>query len=224
MAKFLTTLFLVFTEHLPPTASEICTVPLFLESFFVSLDKSALFHHRCLMSKFTEMFMLACRKIFSAFYPALHESFSNSHGFALLQEFNIFYPHLLLYDRKHFCSILTDLSNLLFLFHKIKKQQMWRMFLPNSFQKSRSSLSQMFFRSSCPEMFCKKAILRDFPKFTRKHLCQSLLITKVAVASQGRQLYLKSDPVCWFFPWILQNWKNTFSYGTPLVAASSSSK
>ena len=141
---------------------------LFLESFFVSLDKSALLHHRCLMSKFTEMLMLVCRKIFSAFYPTLHESFSNSYGFTLLQEF-IFYPHLVLYDRKHFCSILTDLSNLLFLFHKIK-QWMWRMFLPNSFQKCRSSRSQMFFRSSRPEMFCKKAVLINFPKITRKHL------------------------------------------------------
>ena len=63
------------------------------------------------------------------------------------------------------------------------------MFLPNSFQKCRSSRSQMFFRSSRPEMFCKKAVLRDFPKFTGKHLCQSLFITKVGV--QGRQFYLK---------------------------------
>ena len=99
-------------------------------------------------------------------------------------------------------SWLTDLSNLLFLFHKIK-QWMWRMFLPNSFQKCRSSRSQMFFRSSRPEMFCKKAVLRDFPKFTRKHLCQSLFITKVA--GQGRQLYLKRDPVSWCFLWVLWN-------------------
>ena len=49
----------------------------------------------------------------------------------------------------------------------------------------------MFSRSSCPEMFCKKAVLRDFPKFTKKHMCQSLFITKVA--GQGRQLYLKRD-------------------------------
>ena len=135
--------------------------------------------------------MLVCRKIFSAFYPTLHESFSNSYGFALLQEFNPFYPHLVLYDRKHFCSILTDLSNLLFLIYKIK-QRMLRMFLPNSFEKYRSSCSQMFFRSSCPEMLCKKAVLRDFPKFTGKHLCQSLFITKVA--GQGQQLNLKRDP------------------------------
>ena len=91
---------------------------LFLESVFVSLDKSVLLHRRCLMSKFSEMLILVCRKIFSAFYPILHETFSNSYGFPLMQEFNPFYPHLVLYDRKHFCSILTDLSNLLYLFHQ----------------------------------------------------------------------------------------------------------
>ena len=80
-------------------------------------------HRRCLiMLKFTEMLILVSKKILSAFYPILHESFSNSYGLALFQEFNPFYPHLVLYDRKHFCSILTDLSNLLFLFHKIKQR------------------------------------------------------------------------------------------------------
>ena len=59
-----------------------------------------------------------CRKIFSAFYPILNETISNSYGFPLVQEFNPFYPHLVLYDEKHFCSILTDLSNLSFLFHQ----------------------------------------------------------------------------------------------------------
>ena len=154
------------------------------------------------MSKFTEMFMLVCRKTFFAFYWTLHESFSNSYGFGLCKNLvfsiltkcfmigNIFVQSCLIWA-KH-----------LFLFHKIK-QWMWRMFLPNSFQKCRSSRSQMFFRSSRPEMFCKKAVLRDFPKFTRKHLCQSLFITKVA--GQGRQLYLKRDPVSWCFLWILRN-------------------
>ena len=28
-------------------------------------------------------------------------------------------------------------------------------------------------RSCCPEVFCKKGILRNFAKFTGKHLCQS---------------------------------------------------
>ena len=77
-----------------------------------------LLHRRCLILKFFEMLILVCRKIFSAFYPILHEIFFNSYGFPFIQEFNPFYPHLVLYDRKHFCSILTDLSNLLFLFHQ----------------------------------------------------------------------------------------------------------
>ena len=35
-------------------------------------------------------------------------------------------------------------------------------------------------RSSHPEVFCKRVVLRNFAKFTRKHLCQSLFINKVA--------------------------------------------
>ena len=69
------------------------------------------------------------------------------------------------------------------------------MFLP--------SHSQMFFRSNRPELFCKKAILRDFLKFTRKQLFQSFFIIKVA--GQGWQLYLKRDPVSWCFLWVLRN-------------------
>ena len=34
---------------------------------------------------------------------------------------------------------------------------------------------EMQFRSSHPEMFCKKGVLNNFSKFTGKHLCQSLL-------------------------------------------------
>ena len=30
------------------------------------------------------------------------------------------------------------------------------------------------FRSSRPEMFCKKGVFKTFTKFTGKHLCQSL--------------------------------------------------
>ena len=44
-------------------------------------------------------------------------------------------------------------------------------------------------RSSRPEMFCKRGVLRNFAKFTGKHLYQSLFFSKVA----GLQLYLKRD-------------------------------
>ena len=38
----------------------------------------------------------------------------------------------------------------------------------------------LLLRSSWPEMFCKKGVLRNFTKFTGKHLCQSSFLNKVA--------------------------------------------
>ena len=35
------------------------------------------------------------------------------------------------------------------------------------------------YRSSRPEVFCKNGVLRNFVKFTGKHLCQSLFFKKV---------------------------------------------
>ena len=39
---------------------------------------------------------------------------------------------------------------------------------------------QIMNRSSRPEVFCKKGVLRNFAKFTGKHLRQSLFFNKVA--------------------------------------------
>ena len=41
------------------------------------------------------------------------------------------------------------------------------------------------FRSSRPELFCKKGVLIYFPKFTGKHLYQSLFLNKVADLRPG---------------------------------------
>ena len=35
-------------------------------------------------------------------------------------------------------------------------------------------------RSCRPEVFCEKGVLRNFSKFTGKHLCQGLFFNKVA--------------------------------------------
>ena len=43
---------------------------LFLESVFVTLDKSILLHNRYPMSKYSEILILVCRKTFSAFFNA----------------------------------------------------------------------------------------------------------------------------------------------------------
>ena len=47
-------------------------------------------------------------------------------------------------------------------------------------KRSKESPSHDLIRSSCPEVFFKKGVLRNFTKFTDKHLCQSLFFNKVA--------------------------------------------
>ena len=53
-------------------------------------------------------------------------------------------------------------------------------------------------RSSQPEVFCKKGALKNFSKFTEKHLCQGLFFNKVA--GLGLQLYLKKETLAQCFP------------------------
>ena len=43
-----------------------------------------------------------------------------------------------------------------------------------------AELVKMSCKRSRSEVFCKKGVLRDFTKFTGKHLCQSLFFGKVA--------------------------------------------
>ena len=40
-------------------------------------------------------------------------------------------------------------------------------------------------RSIRPDMFCKKGVLKNFAKFTGKHLCQSLFFNEVAGGASG---------------------------------------
>ena len=54
-----------------------------------------------------------------------------------------------------------------------------------------------------PELFCKKGVLRNFAKFTGKHLCQKLFFNKVVFSCEFCEIS-----------------KNTFLYRTPPVAAS----
>ena len=75
------------------------------------------------------------------------------------------------------------------------------------------------FRSSHPEVFGKKGVLRNFTKFTGKHLCQNLFFNKVAGLSPAtlfkKRLWHRCFPVefCGIS-------KNTFLHRTPLNAAS----
>ena len=54
----------------------------------------------------------------------------------------------------------------------------------------------VIFRSSRPDVFCKKGVLRNFVKFIGKHLCQSLYFDKVAGLTLLKQrLWHKYFPV-----------------------------
>ena len=73
-----------FTQHLGMAASETHRVSFLRSIFFVSLDKSVLLSCTCLMLTVSEISLLVCKKIFSAIYLVLHETFSNSCGFPLM--------------------------------------------------------------------------------------------------------------------------------------------
>ena len=62
------------------------------------------------------------------------------------------------------------------------------------------------FRNSSPEVFRKKGVLRNFEKFTGKHLCPSLFFKKDALAQVFSCEFCEIS-------------KNTFSYRTPPVVA-----
>ena len=58
------------------------------------------------------------------------------------------------------------------------------------------------FRSSRPEVFCKKGALRSFAKFKVKHLWQSLFLIKLQARDSGTRVFL----------WILWISKNTVEH------------
>ena len=68
-------------------------------------------------------------------------------------------------------------------------------------------------RRSRPEVFCKKGVLRNFTKFTGKHLCQSLSLRPATLWK--RRLWHRCFPAKF-----CEISKNTFFYRTLLVAAS----
>ena len=63
------------------------------------------------------------------------------------------------------------------------------------------------YRSSRPEVFYKKDVLRNFAKFTEKHLCQSLFFNKETLAQVFSCVFCEIS-------------KNIFSHRTPVGAAS----
>ena len=79
------------------------------------------------------------------------------------------------------------------------------------------------YRSSRPEVICKKGVLRNFAKHKGKHLHQSLFSNKAA--DLGPATLLKKKTVAQVFSCeYCEISKKTFSYRTPPVAAPEYSK
>ena len=54
----------------------------------------------------------------------------------------------------------------------------------------------LFFRSSRPEVFRKKSVLRNFAKFTGKNLCQGVFFNKVVSVRAATLLKKRLWPRC----------------------------
>ena len=58
---------------------------------------------------------------------------------------------------------------------------------------SRNGGRKIMNRSSRPKVFCKKVALRNFTKFTGKHLCYSIFFNKVAGLSPEACNFIKKE-------------------------------
>ena len=98
-----------------------------------------------------------------------------------------------------FLSVVFFIENVVFFRNKIRKN-------------TKSS------RSRRPEVFCKKDALRNFPKFTGKHLCLRLFFNKVADLRSSN--FIKRESQAQVFSCeFCEIFKNTFFYRTLPVAA-----
>ena len=73
-------------------------------------------------------------------------------------------------------------------------------------------------------MFCKKVVVKNFAKFTEKHLCQNLFFNKAAVKCHACN-FIKKEPLVQLFSWeFCEIFKNSFFYRTPPGVASLDNK
>ena len=127
------------------------------------------------MLKFSEILILTCRKFYSVFYLILHMKFFpiavvsplcilgfNFHTLWLQFLFHQKFP-LLSYDLKRCYTVSLNDKD-------VYKEFAPNKFLENTFQKFRSSHSQLFF---------KIGALKNFAILTGKHLCWSLVLIKL---------------------------------------------
>ena len=85
------------------------------------------------------------------------------------------------------------------------KKLYFRWYLSGSYMQSwiyKIQTQTLLVRASRREVFCKKSVLKDFAKFSEKHLCQNLFFNKAAVLSPAA--LLKRGTGISVFLWILR--------------------
>ena len=106
----------------------------------------------------------------------------------------------------------TLLNNFLGFLQKLQINYFLNFFLEGCFK-------LLTIRSSCPEVFSKKGVLRYFAKFTGKHLCESFFFNKVAGLRPAK--FIEKEILAQVFSCkFCEISKNTFFHRTSLVAAS----
>ena len=78
-------------------------------------------------------------------------------------------------NHMHQSTIQASLLALILIFQYI--HSIWKMY---EWVTNGKLMFQKCYRSSRPEVFCKKGVLKNLAKFTGKHQCQSLFFNKVA--------------------------------------------
>ena len=82
----------------------------------------------------------------------------------------------------------------------------------SNFRDSSSDIGAMIniYKSSCPGEFCKTVVLKNFAKFTRKHLCHYLFL--IELLAEACYLIKKVNLGTSTFLWVSWNFKNIFYY------------
>ena len=98
-----------------------------------------------------------------------------------LSELINFYPPEIILKPWFYNDIRGNRNYLIRLYSLNIRSKIWRQFLVHDEVNPEKGFHLgTFLRSSHPEVFCKRVVLKNFTKFTGKHLGQSLLFNNVA--------------------------------------------
>ena len=82
-----------------------------------------------------------------------------------------------------------------------------------NFRNATTKLKLCYCRGCCPEVFCKKDVLKSFVKFIGEHLCQGIFLKPITLLKKDTLAYAFSSEFCKIF-------KNNPFNRTPLVVVS----